>query len=127
MTTKTTQHTPGPWTSQQLETPRDPYDIPNCSCHHQRRTHDEFGCMFTTCPCTHTEARIEVLSAEGHLTHIAYVGSNPLGTEAEANARLIAAAPDLLEALKACYESLNFHGFTQLQDRVEAAIERAEA
>ena len=42
--------------------------------------------------------------------------------EADANARLIAAAPDLLAALKEC----RAHGFYSVEHLVDAAIEKAE-
>lgn len=50
-------------------------------------------------------------------------------SQAEANARLIAAAPDLLEALKACDEAMSYMSEYDipitLQDMVKAAIAKA--
>jgi hypothetical protein len=43
----------------------------------------------------------------------------------EANARLIAAAPDLLEALQACFEYGAMTGDDWVADRAEAAIAKA--
>jgi len=43
----------------------------------------------------------------------------------EANARLIAAAPDLLEALVAAKEAVFFVGTPELMDQVNAAIAKA--
>ena len=46
--------------------------------------------------------------------------------EAEANAKLISAAPDLLEALKVCYTSLCTYGkHPTIENQVENAIKKA--
>ncbi len=49
--------------------------------------------------------------AEGCANDLAIViGGNEQGGEAEANAKLIAAAPDMLEALQACMDSFDYMG-----------------
>ena len=74
----------------------------------------------------HEEVTAEARRRKG-LTRIATVNlgwSEPFNSEQNANARLIAAAPDLLEALKRCkFDSLNM----TLEDRefCRAAIARA--
>lgn len=71
-----------------------------------------------------------------------YVMSNPLaasirnggtsypvhhqGDSADANARLIAAAPDMLEALKACADNLASLGWQPAEQVARAAIAKAE-
>ena len=46
-------------------------------------------------------------------------------TKAQANARLIAAAPDMLELLIASYLQLNPDGWQWLRDDIKTTIERA--
>jgi phosphoenolpyruvate carboxylase len=67
----------------------------------------------------------EYTSAHIALIGLPYEGETP-DEEAEANARLIAAAPELLEALKVCYKSLCTYGSHPIiEKQVEAAIQKA--
>jgi hypothetical protein len=73
-TTKTTQHTPGPWHVEKDTTYRRPND--------GEQTYDN-------------DSPIRIADEGGWIAELAYIN----GPE-DADARLIAAAPDLLEALK---------------------------
>lgn len=56
-----------------------------------------------------------------------YVGSEAIGRdEQQANARLIAAAPDLLEALGQCLGWLDEHAPRYVEEEARAAIAKAE-
>lgn len=55
-----------------------------------------------------------------------YKGNNPHAAEAEANARLIAAAPDLLEALDTAVQYIDAKRYPELMQMCEAAISKAK-
>ena len=55
-----------------------------------------------------------------------YKGNNPHAAEAEANARLIAAAPDLLEALEEAIFHVDSVFNPNLKGKCEAAISKAK-
>ncbi len=77
------------------------------------------------------------LVTKDETTPVAEVASAPLSEVQKANARLIAAAPDLLEMLKEAYNHLDYCGFgdswereyaqkAKLDKRISAAIAKAE-
>lgn len=73
----------------------------------------------------------ETLITAAAMPYVAAVSSSLHGQPGtgEANARLIAAAPDLLDALQCyvmLYASLDTEGKQKLRDRAEAAITKAE-
>jgi len=66
-----------------------------------------------------------ILPTVGHIAEVTYNGGN-----AEANARLIAAAPELLEALEQCARLLRIGNrnnmFAEAADRADVAITKAK-
>jgi hypothetical protein len=93
-----TKHTPGPW----------------------RVDPDHFRDVQTT------DGAIEICLAEGGEPYGKNLFSVPPIEEAHANARLIAAAPDLLEALKAILEDMDSeHGTDYDYAKARAAIAKA--
>ena len=67
--------------------------------------------------------RIEFQTSRGLRTRC-YLGG--VTEEDFATARLIAAAPDLLAALKECLDKLEFHGYPEMRGIVFEAIAKAE-
>ena len=93
------KHTPGPWTTQ-----NDGRDIINI-----QHSNNDPGAI--------------------SMTLAKVIARMTWRSQAEANARLIAAAPDLLEALKACDEAMSYMSEYDipitLPDMVKAAIAKA--
>jgi hypothetical protein len=121
-TMKPSTHTPGPWIA--------------CNMVHAERgdamTPEEIG-EYVKNSVTRSISdggasdRFLFISTEGDdVPDICHVGNGPTGP---ANARLIAAAPDLLEALLGVVHTLDVHGHvdsgTNLHERARAAISKA--
>jgi hypothetical protein len=120
------QHTPGPWFIwQELALQRE-----GCC---QEEIHDEllYDSEYGIYAGNPTECTRGLLT--GHASHICDIESDDWDNEAGdkgtylANARLIAAAPDLLEALKAIIaDGVHSDVVPHLQDKARAAIAKAE-
>lgn len=106
---KTRGPTPGPW------------DYVASTEHHGPYVTSEYGSTIADCYAMSSPSSLSVRNGGD---------SRPIHHMAEmsdANARLIAAAPELLAALKECAESAGFPYMTfEARDRVSAAIARAE-
>jgi hypothetical protein len=85
-------------------------------------------------PIVHTpgpwEANCFLVSQAGgrrvEICHTGIIGRNKPGEQAEADARLIAASPDLLEACKMYLDAMDRYGHPDKTDRLmRAAIEKA--
>ena len=66
---------------------------------------------------------VQILNDDGYIATVNYTNSI---NETNANARLIAAAPELLEALIDCRRTLEIANFTQELAVVNAAIAKAK-
>ena len=93
-------HTPGPWMIGER------HRLPDTD------TGEQWGYTLTAVGSTTIE---QVLGAT---FHVATVGANPGDAECEANARLIAAAPDLLAACKAIAHDIRAFQFTDGEYRL---------
>lgn len=70
-----------------------------------------------------------IFSPEPHSSHVASVNQYPNGAESDANARLIAAAPELLAALKSCADFMQAWANNPkhvTQNRINAFNEQAK-
>jgi hypothetical protein len=91
---------------------------------------DKVGCVsgfvaFMTCnPRTIDETRLQNESWLDMRNRTAQDRAD-LSEEVKSNARLIAAAPELLEALKACAAAANFHDRLKARANAEAVIAKA--
>jgi hypothetical protein len=94
-------HTPGPWTIGERHRLQD------------TDTGEQWGYTLTAVGSTTLE---QVLGAT---FHVATVGANPGDAECEANARLIACAPEMLDALRMAADALDL-----AQAQVDSANDR---
>lgn len=100
MKTDNTQHTPGPWTMS-----------------------DEYGSFIGN---GEKEAFENHLDSKGTVCAVSFLGSYRLN-ETRANAHLIAAAPKMLEALKAVRKWIGTHpAYDNIQTKINDAIAQAE-
>jgi len=99
-------HTPGPWSVPHFAVPEG-----NCQC----------GYVLTD----HLMGAVCKVYASGEGDDWASHGDNPKFAEAVANARLIAAAPELLKALVDLVNSFEKHRPKELWDAARAAIAKA--
>jgi hypothetical protein len=94
-------HTPGPWATEYMKSSRGGY---------AQQIFDANGVLVATAAW-----------------YPVRVSESTTATNREANARLIAAAPDLLEALEAMYEMFNGNGITPDDDAAIIAARSAIA
>lgn len=96
------KHTPGPWFVEQDQ--KTPIYVSPVARHEQ-------VCICNVCPIDEDDSES---------------GDFLVDEQTRANARLIAAAPDLLDALEACYDYGGLTGDSWVVDKVVAAIEKAK-
>jgi hypothetical protein len=133
-----TKHTPGPWRFARLEGSEELYRLQKREMpEHEGYFRENSGDWVVGFTSEHGQGRIAAVAFKGKAKRgQGWTAPDPEGM---ANARLIAAAPDLLEALKATLPLLEYprhimgHGSScpgceamKIQKQVKAAIAKAE-